>query len=164
MATDAGDTPLIASESSHTHWLVCRVGPRLCALPLLNVVETMRPLPVEPIAGAPSFVLGLCILRGAPVPVVEVASLLGEQSARPERLVTLKVGSRLVALALGQVVGLRPMAAMSDEALPPLLRDAGGEIVTAIATLDAELLLVLNAARVVPDGLFESIGMEEAAL
>jgi purine-binding chemotaxis protein CheW len=164
MATDAGDTPLTAADSDHKQWLVCRVGPRLCALPLLNVVETMRPLPIEPVAGAPPFVLGLSILRGSPVPVVDVASLLGEQSVRPERFVTVSVGSRLVALALGQVVGLRPIAAMSDEALPPLLRDAGGEIVTAIATLDAELLLVLNAARIVPDGLLESIGMEEAAL
>jgi purine-binding chemotaxis protein CheW len=39
--------------------LVCRVATRICALPVGVVIETLRPLPLEPIAGAPAFVTGL---------------------------------------------------------------------------------------------------------
>jgi hypothetical protein len=33
---------------------VCRVARRLCALPVGAVIETLRRLPLEPIAGAPA--------------------------------------------------------------------------------------------------------------
>lgn len=60
------------------HALICRVRTWLCALPLAHVVETLRPLPVRGLAGAPSFVLGLALLRGQAVPVVDAAQLLIE--------------------------------------------------------------------------------------
>jgi hypothetical protein len=34
--------------------LACRVANRLCALPVGAVIGTLRPLPLEPIAGAPA--------------------------------------------------------------------------------------------------------------
>ena len=43
--------------------LICRVGDLLCAVPLALVGETMRPLPVEPLAGVPSYVRGVAIIR-----------------------------------------------------------------------------------------------------
>ena len=68
-------------DVSSASWLLCRAGARLCALPLQNVMETMRLLPIEPVAGAPRSVLGLCPIRGAPVPVVDLQSLLAEPEA-----------------------------------------------------------------------------------
>ena len=65
------------SLSNSVPWLLCRAG-RLLALPLENVVEVMRLLPVEPLPGMPSFIDGLCIIRGTPVPIVNAASLFGE--------------------------------------------------------------------------------------
>jgi hypothetical protein len=46
--------------------LLCRVDTRLCALPLATVLETLRRLSIEPLAGAPAFVLGRSVIRGAP--------------------------------------------------------------------------------------------------
>ena len=81
--------------------LLCRVGDLLCALPLEHVEETMRPMPVEAIAGLPSFVRGLAVVRGAPIPVVDAASLLSgdtSDATRATRFVTVKTGSRRIAL------------------------------------------------------------------
>jgi purine-binding chemotaxis protein CheW len=127
------------------------VPPRLVGLPIEHVVETMRPLPVERVAGAPHFVSGLSVIRGTPVPVVDVAGLLGEQRRQAERFVTVRAGSRIVALAVGDVVGLRTVDAESLHGLPPLLRDAPAGIVATVGTLDADLLLVLRNMHVVPD-------------
>jgi purine-binding chemotaxis protein CheW len=44
--------------------LLFRSGGRLCALRLESVRETTRPLPIEPIAGTPPFVLGISVMRG----------------------------------------------------------------------------------------------------
>ena len=61
--------------------LLVRAAGRLCAVPIAHVVEVMRALPVEPIPGAPSFVPGLAIIRGAPMPVVDLGLLTGGRSA-----------------------------------------------------------------------------------
>lgn len=143
--------------------LACRVQTRLIGLPLAQVIETMRPLPTEVVAGAPHFVRGLAMIRGAPVPVVDAARLLGVQDAPSERFVTLAVGLRRVALAVGSVLGVRAVAAESLHRLPPLLQDASADVVSAIGRLDAELLLVLNGARLLPDEAWPGAGMASGA-
>ncbi len=139
--------------------LLCRVHGCLCALSLGQVVETMRPLPIEPLQNAPSFVRGLSVIRGAPVPVLDVAHLLNGKTGVAGRFVTIAVGDRRVALAVEAVLGVRPVPAAALQALPPLLRRV--EVVSAIATLDAELLVVLEAARLMPDDLWPSPGADE---
>ena len=132
--------------------LLCRVAELLCALPLEHVEETMRPLVVESIAGAPDFVQGLAIVRGTPVPVVDAATLLTGGASHPTRFVTVKTGSRRVALAVDAVVGIRAIPGGSLDALPPLFQDAHLESISAIGRLDAELMIVLRSARLIPEG------------
>ena len=151
------------SDIASISWLLCRVGPRLCALPLENVVENLRPLPIEPITDAPRFVLGLSIIRGAPVPVVDIGALFDGQATRPQRMVTLEVDGRRIALVVESVVGIRFLGPDACNALPPLLREACGEVVSAIGTLDAELLLFLRAARIVPDAGLARLAAEKLA-
>lgn len=130
--------------------LLCRVGTRLCAVPLEHVVETLRPLRVEPLAGAQDFVLGVAILRGTPVPVVDAARLLGAASSNPARFVSLRVGERSIALAVDAVEDVRVLGPAELAELPPLLREARAEVLEALGRLDADLLLVLRSASLVP--------------
>jgi purine-binding chemotaxis protein CheW len=132
-------------------------------LPLGNVIEITRLLPMEPLARSPPFVLGLTILRGAPTPVVDAGSLFGEHTAAPQRLVAIRTGGRTVALAFTAVVGLRAFGMEVAAALPPLLGEAAADVVTAIAALDAELLHVLDTARMASQAVLESAGLAELA-
>jgi purine-binding chemotaxis protein CheW len=144
--------------------LLCRVGAALCALPVLLVGETMRPLPIEPVTGMPSFLLGLAIIRGMPVPVLDARRLLGRTHAgSPGRFVTIRVGERYVALAVDAVVGLRAIPAAALGEMPPLLRDSGSEIVSAIGTLDAALFVVLQLGRLMPDAVMALLGGDAPA-
>ncbi len=136
--------------------LLCRVDTRLCALPLESSVEATRALPIEPVPGAPPFVLGLCIVRGAAIPIVDAALLLGSPRSSAARFVILRVGDRRVGLAVDAVLGVRQIAGSFEE-LPPLLRGTDSSIVSAIGTLDAELLMVLRAVRMVPDEVYASV-------
>jgi purine-binding chemotaxis protein CheW len=132
--------------------LVCRVRTRLCALLLDDVVETMRPLPIEALPGAPSFVCGLSMIRGVPVPVVDAGALLeAPDPPQPTRFVSVKAGHRHVALAVEEVLGVRDLPVASLRDLPPLLEEAGAGVVSAVATLDSAFFVVLRAARLVPD-------------
>ena len=131
--------------------LVCRVRGKLCALPLRHVTETMRPLSIEVVAGAPHFVLGLAVIRGAPVPVVDAARLLGEADAPSGRWVALNADSRPVALAVGSVLGVWPLPVGARHALPPLLKDAGRDLISELGLLDEALLRVLQGGHLLSD-------------
>jgi purine-binding chemotaxis protein CheW len=136
-------------------WLVCRARTRLCAVPIESLVETMRPLPITPFPGTPSFVRGVARIRGVAVPVIDLGVLLGSpEPARPTRFITLRLADHRVALAVEEVLGLRQLLAEIHPELPPLLAHADQEAVAAIGMLDAELLLSLEASRIVPESLW----------
>jgi purine-binding chemotaxis protein CheW len=149
--------------AGRTSWLACRAGTRLCAIPLQHVIEILRVLPIETVAGAPRYVRGLCIIRGAAVPVVDTGLLVGDQPTKAERLVTIRSGSRTIALAAEAVLGIWAVGTETFKELPPLLRDAARETIAAIGILDAELLLFLRTALIVPPELLDRLGAEGAS-
>lgn len=118
----------------------------------------MRPLSIEPLAAMPPFVLGLSIVRGHAIPVVDACNLLGSaEAAAPTRFVTLKVEERRVALAVDEVVGIRDVGAERSADLPPLLQEAGADVVSAVGTLDSTLLLLLRGARMIPPAVWTAL-------
>jgi purine-binding chemotaxis protein CheW len=127
--------------------VVC--GALACALPVRDVIETMRPLPVEPLRSAPDFVLGVTMVRGAPVPVVHLGRLLRGDDTPPQRFISLRVAERCVVLAVDACLGVRPLQPQVFQELPPLLSAAAD--VKAVTQLDAQLCLVLDAARLLPE-------------
>jgi len=142
---------LSANETSVRRALLVRVATHTCALDLAHVVEIMRPLPIEPLAGAPEMVRGLSAIRGVPVPVVALGALFNAGSEGCGRFVVVRTGGKQVALAVDAVLGIRELAPTVFQAMPPLLRDAAMGVVDAIAALDSELHFVLNTASIVPD-------------
>lgn len=141
--------------------LVFRTRELSCALPLASVEEIMRPLPVKPLEGMPPFVMGIAVIRGAPVPVVDTGSLLGRQGSSPTRFIALKVADRRVALAVDEVLGIRALPAETLGELPPLLRDAQRGAIELIGRLDAEFILVLRGGWLVPDSVWTYVEAQE---
>src|SRR5688572_22594707 len=109
----------------------------------------MRPLEVRPVAGAPSYVRGLATIRGAAVPVVDAASVLDDRdrTSNPTRFVVVKAGSRRVALAADDVIGIKALDVQSLSALPPLVAGPRQQVASAVGLLDKELLIVLHSGK-----------------
>ncbi len=136
-------------------YLLVRTSELTCALPAQAVVEVSRAGSIAPLAGAPPFVAGLAVLRGAPLPVVDLGQLLGAaegpaEGGRRRRLVTLRLGERRAALRVDAALGVRGLAPEVLEAAPPLAV-AAGSAVAAVGARDGALLLLLEAARLVPE-------------
>jgi purine-binding chemotaxis protein CheW len=131
--------------------LLVRAGGRVCALRVDAVIETMRPLPVSPLADVPRFVAGVAVVRGEPVPVIALGAFLGDvEAAPPSRFVTVRAGATTAALAVDAVEGLAPLRA-DDAARLPAVADACAGAIEALGARDADLVVVLRAARLVPD-------------
>jgi purine-binding chemotaxis protein CheW len=144
--------------------LLIRVGEHLGALPLGEVIETMRPLPVERLAGAPPFVSGVAVVRGEPLTVVDLARMLDPAAhTAAGRFVTLRVGDRRVVLAVDEVRGVGSIAEAELRQMPPLLSQAAAGVVATLGALDRQLLLVLDCSRALRDSLAPVASGERAS-
>jgi purine-binding chemotaxis protein CheW len=141
--------------------LVFRSGQHLAAIGLEHVTEVLRPLPVEPLAGVPPYIQGLSVLRGQPVPVIDIGLLLGGDRATGravERFVGVRTGAQVSALAVDTVVGIHdvPMDLLHD-----LSSVTGSVACAAVGTVGSEPLLLLQAGRVIPESVWDAL--QEAA-
>lgn len=150
--------------------LMTRVGRVTCALPIEHVVETLRPLPVEPLGAcddqALALIEGVAMIRGAAVPVVDARKLLGFPAAPATRFVVVRAGQRRIALAVDAVHDVVAIDREVVSGLPPLLGGVGGDRATAIAAIgarDAGLMIVLDAARVVPEDSWRALERSRSA-
>ena len=136
--------------------LAVKAGGRIVAVPVAHVVEVMRSQPIESLAGAPPFVRGLAVIRGNPVPVVDLDALLtgsapASADASPSaRFVSLRIGNRRVALLVEAVLSFRNLAIDELNALPPLWSGTTSPAVCALTALDRDLLFVLEATKLLP--------------
>ncbi|WP_171013660.1 chemotaxis protein CheW [Chitinivorax sp. B] len=147
------------NQSPGASFLICTSGPHCCALPLQHVVETMRPLPAEALAGMPTFLLGISLIRGMPVPVIDLACLLGKDSNSSQiaRYITLRSGVHIVATAVDTVVGVRHLPVQNLTMLPPLLKETNRQIIAGITVLDEDLLLILQSAYWLPEHVWDAL-------
>ncbi|ATB27548.1 chemotaxis protein CheW [Melittangium boletus] len=134
-------------------FLMVRARAWMCALPLEDVEETMRPLPVAPVASAPAFVRGVSLVRGQSAPVVSLGALLGggaSESQAEGRFVSLRVSGGRVALEVDAVHGLRWLDEETLNDVPPLLRASAHGHLDYLGSLDGQLMAVLDASHLVP--------------
>jgi purine-binding chemotaxis protein CheW len=135
-------------------FLMVRARAWMCALPLEDVEETMRPLPLTPVSSAPAFVRGVSLVRGQSAPVVDLAVLLGGERGEPgtsARFVSLRVAGGRLALEVDAVLGLRWLDADLLDEVPPLLRATAQGHLDYLGALDGQLMAVLDAAHLVPE-------------
>ena len=126
----------------------------------------MRRCPIERVALAPRFTLGVAVIRGQNVPVVDAGVLLTGEACSGARFVVLRMAERAaveragvergrderqVALAVDEVLGAERVEAGELGRLPPLLSGAA-ELVRSMAVLDGQLLEVLESARLIDAG------------
>lgn len=138
--------------------LLCQVDSSYLAIPISHVIEVTRPLPVTRLPDAPSWLMGVAVLRGIATPVVDARKLLaaaapsGRASPEPRaasRWVALRIENRRAALAVDSVERAQELAPEIRGEVPPLL--SGTRPITAIGTLDSKLLMVLEGGRLLAD-------------
>ncbi len=95
------------------HYVIAERAGRSFALPFDQVRGGLLRPELEPVPLAPAGWLGVLVLRGEIVPVLQPDALLGVTSAReePGTLVVFQAGDALVALAFDRVRGVVPLPA-----------------------------------------------------
>ena len=68
-----------------------------------------------------------------------------------------------MAIGVDSVVGLINLDSAQVGELPPLLKDLSPDLIESFGSRDAQLLLVLRAARIVPEEVWTMLAKAEAA-
>jgi chemotaxis signal transduction protein len=110
-----------------------RTGGEAYAVPVGEVLEVVPLGAVDAVPGAPAASIGVCALRGQPLPVFDLARLLGLQAETGERqiLVSAHAGGR-IGWAVDTVTDVGELPSGHAEAQSPWLRStvlADGELV-----------------------------------
>jgi chemotaxis signal transduction protein len=135
--------------------LIVSAAQQLYALPLVLVTETMRPLPVKNLGPSIEGVAGISRIRGAAVPVIDLAALVSRTSSEPSRFVSMKVDSRVFALAVDSVLGIHELDQGQAKDLPMLMQN--NPSVRATAELHRELLFYIEPIHLVPEALWQQM-------
>lgn len=149
---------------SQSHTLLFRIGGWIGALPVGHVGEILRPLPLERVHGLPKFVLGLSVVRGLAVPVVDVSLLLRECDLKDShRWVVVRAEHRRLVLAVETVLGLRRINLGALEGMPLLLERTRPEYLESMGTLDSQIVVVLRTARILSEEAWQALSTQGMA-
>ncbi|MCC4620787.1 chemotaxis protein CheW [Xanthomonas cassavae CFBP 4642] len=139
-----------ASERS-TRWLRLRCGEQTYALELLKVQEVVLPVPLLPLRGTPSAMLGIMNLRGQVVPVIDLGIHLGSSP------VDMDLQTRVVVLEEnGETMGLRVSAvedvtSLTDQQIEPpdnaRLCRISNNLFRGVARLGHQPMILLDATH-----------------
>jgi len=130
------------------------LGKEVCAVEVANVREILDCGPVTRLPKAPPFLRGVIDLRGATVPVIDIAARLGVASAPVTAdtrilVATLGLGDRDLVVGL-QVERVFEVAELEAGSLQPPPNVGGGwrsEFVKAIGRLRGEFVIVLDLPK-----------------
>lgn len=151
MPTTATHTP---SAPLPLHQLVTfELFGELFALPILDVREIIRLLPITPVPNSPSFVEGVINLRGQILPVVDLRKRFGlppEATTTKNRILVVEAGP---GLTLGLIVdAARQVERIPAEAMlppPALLENSiGASYIRGISSTEHGMLVHLDLQRI----------------
>jgi len=134
-----------------SRWLRLRCGPQAYALELLKVQEVVLPVPLLPLRGTPSAMLGIMNLRGQVVPVMDLGIHLGTGPARDD------ANTRIVVLEEdGETMGLRvsaveDVANLTDSQIEPpdtaRICQISNDLFRGVARVTAQPMILLDATQ-----------------
>ena len=135
-----------------------RVGTAEYAIPAAQVLHLESFEAATHVPGAAKYVAGLVQVRGRVVPVVDLRVRFGLPPAPAgheldRRVIVVQIGARIAGMLVDSAREVVPLAASSFERPPVLIEERADGFVTAIATANKRLFLIVDVPRVIGEEL-----------
>jgi len=146
----------VARQENETCQVVAfRVGAELYGLDIASVQEIDRIQPVTKMPQALAFVEGVIHLRGAIIPVIDLARRFGLApivADRQTRIIVASLRGQSVGFIVSVVTEVVPIPTKSIGPAPQLAFDRSGRFVSGMARVGEELISILSIDRLLsPD-------------
>ena len=120
----------------------------------MSVREIRGWAPATPLPRAPNFMLGVINLRGAVLPVIDLAARLGLGQTMPTArsvIIVVRIDSHLVGLLVDAVSDILTVEDSTVQPTPDVSCDAVKSFVKGIIALDGRMISWILLDRIVPE-------------
>jgi purine-binding chemotaxis protein CheW len=131
-----------------------RIGDQEYCVDIMSVREIRGWAPATPLPRAPNFMLGVINLRGAVLPVIDLAARLGLGQTTPTArsvIIVVRIDSHLVGLLVDAVSDILTVEDSSVQPTPDVSCDAVKSFVKGIIALDGRMISWILLDRIVPE-------------
>ncbi len=140
-------------KGEESEYIVFRLGAQEFAIDIMSVREIRGWTPATALPHAPSFVRGVINLRGAVLPIIDLAERLGfppiNVTAR-QVIIVVQVGGRLVGLLVDAVSDILTQSNDRIQPTPDVASDAVKAFVQGMLALDARMIGLVRLDSVMP--------------
>jgi len=130
-----------------------RIGDQEFCVDIMSVREIRGWAPATPLPRTPSFVLGVINLRGAVLPVLNLATRLGlpASEAKPSSVViVVDLGEKTVGLLVDAVCDILAVSEGQVQPAPELGRGGGTSLAYGMITTEEGIITLIDLAGVLP--------------
>jgi purine-binding chemotaxis protein CheW len=145
---------LHAQAAAGNELIAFRIGAQEFCVDIMGVREIRGYAPATPLPRTPGFMLGVINLRGAVLPVIDLASRLGlgETTPSPRHVIIVaRIGDRLVGLLVDAVSDILTVTDEHVQPTPDVSCDAVKSFVRGILTMDGRMISWIVLDRILPE-------------
>lgn len=133
--------------------VVFRIGDQEYCMDIMKVREIRGWSPATRIPHAPSYVSGIMNLRGAVIPIVDLAVRLGLGETKPDDrnvIIVGQVGSQLVGFLVDAVSDILTIVSEKVQPTPDVASDTAKQFVSGVIAIEDRMIRVFETGRALP--------------
>lgn len=147
------------SEANHHHGadsqelISFRIGQQEFCVDIMAVREIRGWTPATPLPQTPAFVRGVINLRGAVLPIVDLASRLGLGTAEPTArhvIIVVRIGEQMVGLLVDAVCDILTVTQDMLQPTPDVSCEQVKTFVKGIMAIEGRMISLISLDRVLP--------------
>jgi purine-binding chemotaxis protein CheW len=141
-------------DSVGQEFISFRIGTQEFCVDIMTVREIRGWTPATPLPQAPGYVRGVINLRGAVLPVVDLAARLGlgdTKTSERNVIIVVRIGQRFVGLLVDAVSEVLTATSDMIQPTPDISCDAVRQFVRSIIALDGRMISWITLDKVLPE-------------
>jgi purine-binding chemotaxis protein CheW len=145
--------------SEAKEFIAFHIGSQTFCIDIMAVREIRGWTPATPLPHAPSFVRGVINLRGAVLPVVDLATRLGLEQSEPtarHAVIVVQSSSQVVGLLVDAVSNILTLTPEAIQPTPEVASDIARSFVKGVVASEAQMISVLTIQNLLPEAAFDA--------
>ena len=147
------------SEATHNHsadqkeLISFRIGQQEFCVDIMAVREIRGWTPATPLPQTPAFVRGVINLRGAVLPIVDLAARLGLGTVEPTArhvIIVVRIGEQMVGLLVDAVCDILTVTEAMLQPTPDVACDQVKTFVKGIMAIEGRMISLITLDRILP--------------
>ncbi len=142
------------SSSTARELIAFRIGDQEFCVDIMSVREIRGWTPATPLPRSPAYMKGVINLRGAVLPIVDLAARFGLPTTEPTArhvIMVAHVGGRMVGLLVDAVSDIVQMDGATLQATPDMASDEVKAFVKGLFALDGRMISLVELGWIIPD-------------